>query len=258
MQYIERTDGITYYEIYGEGLPIIFIHPPGMGKITFEYQKRLANRFKIILPDLSGHGDSTPSRNHTSIIKQFVDELSMIIDNEQLDEAIICGYSAGGMIAQEFAFTYPNKTKAILLSGGYPKVATNGLKVEYKLGMSLLKASPESLANVLAFSHAKRTVYRKALFEHICKSDVSNWLEFYEETLYYDCVQKLQSVKSPLLTVYGQQAFWINKHKKYYHSCPDAEIAIVRNSLHQVPTKKWQAFNHVINNFIQSKFVNEM
>ena len=56
-----------FYEEYGEGIPIIFIHPPGMGRKVFVYQQHLANHMRVILPDLSGHGESDTVEESVSI-----------------------------------------------------------------------------------------------------------------------------------------------------------------------------------------------
>ncbi|MDC3415304.1 alpha/beta fold hydrolase [Aquibacillus salsiterrae] len=251
MSYIDINGGKVFYELLGNGTPILFIHPPGMGRKVFDYQKRLSDRFQIILPDFSGHGDSSPFTGDAGIINQYVDEINMILNKEQIYKAIICGYSAGGMVAQHFALTYPDRTKAVILSGGYPEVLTRTLQLEYILGMNVLKSSNEALAKVLAISHAKSKVYRENLYQHILKSNIRNWLQFYQETYHYSCLNALKDIKVPLLNVYGQYSPWINAHKKYYDVCPQADIAIVKNTSHQVPTKKWQAFNHVVRNFIE-------
>ena len=46
------------YNISGKGIPILFIHPPAMGRIVFRYQEELNRYFTIITPDLSGNGDT--------------------------------------------------------------------------------------------------------------------------------------------------------------------------------------------------------
>ncbi|MDL4839696.1 alpha/beta fold hydrolase [Aquibacillus rhizosphaerae] len=250
MKSITFDNGIVYYEQLGNGIPIIFIHPPGMGRRVFDYQKKLAEHYRIILPDLSGHGQSRSFMNGP-IIRQYVKELNLILEEESIDQAIILGYSAGGMIAQEFSLSYPLKTKAIVLSGGYPRVATPGLTMLYKMGMNLLKSSPTTLINLLAFSHARDPEYRKILAEHMKYSDVNHWYKYYEETYHYNCVKKLNLIIEPLLVVYGQNSFWVNKHNSFYDRCGNSEIAMIKNGFHQVPTKKWLALNHVVENFIE-------
>ena len=47
-----------FYEEYGQGIPIIFIHPPGMGRKVFYYQRLLSKHFRVIFLALRGQWDS--------------------------------------------------------------------------------------------------------------------------------------------------------------------------------------------------------
>ncbi|WP_226034764.1 alpha/beta fold hydrolase [Aquibacillus saliphilus] len=254
MKSIQYENGTVYYETNGNGVPIIFIHPPGMGRRVFDKQQQLSDKYLIVTPDFSGHGLSSSSIEY-SIIDNYVEELKLIIDNEKFEQAIICGYSAGGVIAQEFAKAYPTKTQALILSGGYPKVATIGLKIEYKLGMRLFKKSPETLARFLSISHTKDKEYRKVLYSHMLKSDFAHWYKFYDQTLHYNGVTDLDSLDMPLLLIYGANAFWINRHKIYYERCANHHVVYIDKAYHQLPTKHWQPFNQIISEFINTKVI---
>ncbi|WP_171038088.1 alpha/beta fold hydrolase [Aquibacillus sediminis] len=245
---VEELGTSVFYEKLGQGIPIIFIHPPGMGRRVFDYQKHLSDQFQLLLPDLSGHGDST-SPETDDLISQYVKEIRMILDHENLDKAIICGYSAGGMIAQQVAFSHPERLKALILSGGYPKVNSIILASQYHIGMRLFQMSPDTLAKILAFSHTNNRSYQHILYHHMKKSNVQKWYQFYDETLHYNCTTELGSIHVPSLIIYGNNAFWMKKHRGYYQHLPYAKIAYIKETFHQVPTKQWQAFNHVIRHF---------
>ncbi|MCT2536891.1 alpha/beta hydrolase [Aquibacillus koreensis] len=248
-------NGIVYYEKIGEGTPILFIHPPGLGRRVFDYQRVLSSKYQIILPDFSGHGWSKSFLND-SIFNQYIKEINAILRVNNLEKVIICGYSAGGMIAQEYALRYPLNTEALILSGGYPKVDTVGLRMMYNIGVRVLKASPDLLAKILAKSHARDQGYREILYEAMKLTNVNHWIRFYEETYQYDCSEKLMQLQMPVLSVYGKNAYWIHKHKIFYKQCKQSKLAFIKNEFHQIPTKKWQAFNHILENFIKSEVKN--
>ena len=75
-----------FYEDKGSGTPIIFIHPPGMGRKVFFYQLLLANHFRIILPDLSGHGDTIGSSDSVTILG-FAEEIRRLMDELKIEKA---------------------------------------------------------------------------------------------------------------------------------------------------------------------------
>lgn len=246
------TQQVIYADDYGEGIPIIFIHPPGMGRTVFSYQRQLSAMYRIILPDLSGHGDSEVQRKDVDI-SSFAEEIKVLLDSMNIEKAVICGYSAGGMIAQNFAITYPERILGLILSGGFPKVDTVGLKLEYKLGMKILQRSPEKLMNILANGHTTVKEFKELMISQMKKNDLEVWYKFYEKSLHYCCEDRVTLINAPILLMYGNRAFWINAHEKYYRGCPDAQTIYIKGAFHQLPTKHFPQFNANIHNFIQER-----
>jgi pimeloyl-ACP methyl ester carboxylesterase len=236
-----------YFEDKGRGTPIIFIHPPGMGRKVFFYQYFLTEKFRIILPDLSGHGDSEGKPAKFSI-KEYAEEIKAILDNLQIEKAVICGYSSGGIVAQEFASLYSNRVLAMILSGGFPEVKSTLLKYEHLAGMFLLRKYPKVLVKVIAGSHTENKELKQVLIDHMKKADVNTWYQFYQDSLDYSCLKHIENWTFPLLLIYGSRDF-INKHiRKYPNGHFDAEFIV--NAFHQLPMKNWKSFNHIVENYI--------
>jgi pimeloyl-ACP methyl ester carboxylesterase len=243
--------GDLFYEEAGSGIPIIFLHPPGMGRKVFSLQKPLSEKYHVIFPDLSGHGDSTSFIEQVTIQK-YAKEVYLLIDSLQLEKVVVCGYSSGGSIAQEFALTYPEKAAAVILSGGFAKVESPSLKYEHLLGMYFVKHSPKTLAKVIATAHTFEKKFRDELIEHMLKADCRAWFQFYNESLTYSCLNRLNTFETPLLLIYGSRDL-INQHlRAYQKAVPQYETAIIQKVSHQVPVKKYQEFNNEISKFIDS------
>lgn len=243
--------GDLFFEESGHGHPIIFLHPPGMGRKVFHYQQPLSENFRLIIPDLSGHGDSTAVINTVSI-KRYSEEVLKIIDYLELDQVTLCGYSSGGSIAQEFALAFPSRTAAIILSGGFAEVESPTLKYEHLMGMYFVKHSPETLAKVIATAHTFDKDYRQILIDHMLKANLDTWFHFYQESLNYSCLGRLKNLQVPLLLVYGSRDF-INQHlRAYQKELQQFQTAIIPKVSHQVPVKKWREFNKEIKSFMES------
>lgn len=241
--------GDLFYEDWGTGLPVIFLHPPGMGRMVFHFQKPLREKFRIILPDLSGHGDSTARANLISI-KGYAQEVLHLIDHLGIERIVLCGYSSGGSIAQEFALNYPDRTAGLILSGGFAKVESPALKYEHLLGMYFVKHSPETLAKVIATAHTFEKDFRQELITHMLKAEQRTWFQFYEQSLNYSCLDRLDSLQVPLLLIYGARDF-INQHyRAYEREVKHFQTAIIKKVSHQVPVKKWLEFNREIAKFM--------
>ncbi|UOQ44446.1 alpha/beta hydrolase [Halobacillus salinarum] len=157
------------------------------------------------------------------------------------------------MVAQEFALTYPERLKALILSGAFPKVATMGLRFEFFGGIHWIKKSPATLAWLLSKSHFRNSRYKYELREHMAKSNPEVWLSYYEHALIYDCTSRLHELEMPLLFLYGERAVWINHHARFYRNCKDATLVFVDQAFHQIPATHPQYFNPSIHEFLVRK-----
>ncbi|MBT2639508.1 alpha/beta hydrolase [Bacillus sp. ISL-39] len=244
--------GDLFYEEIGQGNPIIFLHPPGMGRKVFQFQKPLSERYKLILPDLSGHGESSVLLKNVTIQK-YAKEVLELADFIGQDKVTLCGYSSGGSIAQEFALAYPERTESIILCGGFAEVQSPSLKYEHMLGMYFVRNSPKTLAKVIATAHTFDKNYRTELIEHMLKTDLNTWFHFYHESLNYSCIGRLKNLNVPLLLIYGARDF-INQHlRAYERELEDFRTAIIPKVSHQVPVKKWQEFNSEVAKFLEEQ-----
>lgn len=248
MPIFKNEDFNMYYDKLGSGIPIVFIHPPGMGRKVFLFQSYLQEHFRVIFPDLSGHGDSSVGTYLDSSISSYANEIKFLLDHLQISKAVICGYSAGGIIAQEFALIFPERTTATILVSSYPKVQSLILKEEHLIGMYLVKKFPRFLAKCIASSHTNRRDIAKVLFDHMMKANKELWFQYYEKTLTYSCVERLTQLKSPLLLVYGSNDF-TNQHIRSYRDIPH-QLKVIEKVSHQVLTKKWEIFNRLVTDFI--------
>jgi pimeloyl-ACP methyl ester carboxylesterase len=251
MASFEHEGGRIYYSDMGSGIPIVFIHPPGMGSMVFQYQQPLSDWFRVILPDLSGHGESPATRTKATI-SGFAGEVSALLDYLNIDRAAILGYSAGGLIAQEFALRHPERTAALLLAGGYPEVQSAAFKYEHLAGMYMVKHHPQLLIRLLAVSHTSDHAYRARLMKHMELADKRVWFQFYGESLEYNCTNQLKKLDAPLLLMYGSRDF-SNQHIRSYKKHTVFQSAIIKKVAHQLPTKKWHAFNQIIAGFLMSE-----
>jgi pimeloyl-ACP methyl ester carboxylesterase len=93
-----ETNGVKiYYEIHGEGEPLLLLHGFTMsGKSWEPWIEDLSRNHKLIIPDLRGHGNSTnPSRAFTH--KMSADDMYGLMDHLQIDKFQAMGQCSGAM-----------------------------------------------------------------------------------------------------------------------------------------------------------------
>lgn len=73
----------------------------------------LAGRFRVVAPDLRGHGRGLATRRFCA--DECADDLAAIVEAMELGPVIVTGYSLGGVVAQVFARRYPHLVKGMVL-----------------------------------------------------------------------------------------------------------------------------------------------
>lgn len=115
---IQTADNrIISYTDTGQGQPIVLIHAfPSDQNLWQAQQTSLQKMFRIITFDLWGFGQSSPVNGQAISMVEYADELKLLLDELQIDKAIIGGESMGGYIALAFLNQYPDKTKGLILA----------------------------------------------------------------------------------------------------------------------------------------------
>ncbi|MDP4084911.1 MAG: alpha/beta hydrolase [Bacillota bacterium] len=251
MYKVTINNEILAYEDIGKGLPILFIHPPGMGRKVFYEQKPLSKHFRLILPDLVGNGDSSYCEKTDITVKRFSDDLISLLDFLGLESTIIFAYSAGGIIAQYLSIHHPLRVQALILSGGYPIVDNFSLKNKHRLGIWVVEKNKRFLSIILAKSHTEDGNYRKILKEHMYKSNTYVWSKYYLESLHFNCKNELTKINTPVLLLYGSKSDDINTYiKAYKKGLTDNQVYVIKGANHQLPTKEPKKVNQIVTGYL--------
>jgi pimeloyl-ACP methyl ester carboxylesterase len=87
----------------------------------------------LIIPDLRGHGLSDKPHAASAYGSQMAKDISGLLAELKLPNAIIAGYSLGGFVALKFAASYPSQTKKVLVMGaGWDQIGTQSLAEKLK------------------------------------------------------------------------------------------------------------------------------
>lgn len=113
------VNGITlHYEERGKGEPLLLLHGFGMcGKGDWgDHVDELAKSYRVIMPDLRGHGWSTnPSGKFT--MRQSAEDIRALLDQLGLKNIRAMGISAGGMTLLHLAIKYPDRVRTMAVIG---------------------------------------------------------------------------------------------------------------------------------------------
>jgi pimeloyl-ACP methyl ester carboxylesterase len=114
---VEVKGGRVRYLTAGAGPPLVLVHGLGGSATNWcELAPLLAPRYRILIPDLPGHGRSDPLPA-VSGLDSFADRVVAVMEEEGGVPAPVVGHSLGGLVALRLALRHPQAVSALVLAG---------------------------------------------------------------------------------------------------------------------------------------------
>ena len=116
MAYIDRGGVKVYYEVHGQGQPILLSHGYSATSQMWQGQVEAFPGYQVIAWDMRGHGQ-TDSPEDQSLYSEAhtVDDMAAILAECGASKAIIAGLSLGGYMSLAFNVSDPEKVRALML-----------------------------------------------------------------------------------------------------------------------------------------------
>ena len=120
MPKVKVNDIQIYYEVHGEGFPLVMIYGSTGSLDGWDPRlvEGLSKHFKLVLFDNRGAG-RTETSNREYTVRLFADDTAGLMDALGISKAHILGISMGGAIAQELVLNYPEKVSKLVLCSTY-------------------------------------------------------------------------------------------------------------------------------------------
>ena len=126
MAFLDINGCVHHYVISGgEDKPaLVFSNSLGSDLRSWDaVAASLGNRFKIIRYDKRGHGLSDALEPPYSI-DNLAQDLADLLDELKIQNALVCGLSVGGLIAQRFALMHPDRVRGLVLCDTGVRIGT--------------------------------------------------------------------------------------------------------------------------------------
>jgi pimeloyl-ACP methyl ester carboxylesterase len=117
---LRRNGTGIHYETHGSGAPILLTHGVGATSRMWDEQvEEFTNRFRLILWDLPGHGQSEPPRRAVTA-KSLTRDVLAILNAAEASRVVLVGLGAGGLIALRCWREMPDRVRGLVLIGTMP------------------------------------------------------------------------------------------------------------------------------------------
>lgn len=208
-----------YYEIYGQGKPLVLIHGGGSTiQTTFgNIIPLLAKHRQVIAMDMQAHG-RTGDRSTNLSFEQDADDVAALLHNLNITKADFLGYSNGGQTLIEIALRHPTIVdKMIMASAFYKRDAT---VPQFWEGFD--SATIDVMPQLLRDGFLKVNNSQQALLNMFNK-DVKRMKEFKGWT-----DEQMRSIEKPTLIINGNNDVGSAEHAvEMYRTMPHAQLAIL-------------------------------
>lgn len=221
---VQVNDIDLHYREKGAGEPLLLLH--GFGSCGDDWgpiAEALARDFRVIIPDLRGHGWSTNPATGFSM-RQSSADVAALLDRLGLRRVRAIGISAGGMTLLHLAVHEPGRIEAMVLVGAsthFPEQARAIMRAS-----SIETIDPGFLAFFRNCARRGEEQVRQLVGQFHAFKDSYEDMSFAPTTL--------ARIKARTLIVHGDrdEFFPVSIPVEMYRAIPEAELWIVPNGEH--------------------------
>jgi pimeloyl-ACP methyl ester carboxylesterase len=212
-----------YYECHGEGSPLLLLHNfSGSTQTWTPFIDPFAAHYRLIIPDLRGHGRSTNPSNHFTH-RQAALDIAALLDHLQIDRFDAIGISSGGMTLLHLATKTPARVEKMILVG----TTTYYTKQSRAIQRQVMPESDEIPWETFRKRHLRGDDQIRALL-----TQFHNFADSYDDMSFTP--PHLATIQAQTLIVHGDrdEHFPVSIAHEMYTSIPNAYLWITPNGNH--------------------------
>jgi len=282
---VESFDGTKIrYTSRGEGLPMMFADGIGCDGYVWKYTwQQFGENCRMVHSHYRGHASSDLPKNTNNLsITDICEDLVRVLDDDEVDQAIMVGHSMGCQVIFEFARQYPDRVIGLVPmcgSYGHPlktfhdnKTLDTLFPFLYPLFV-LTPWVPEAIWHRIvptrfAYEVAVRTEINGHMInfedfmpylKFIGKINVRMFAKMLDHAARHTAEDYLPQIKVPTLIIAGEKDTftpgWLSD--KMHHMIPDSEIITVPKGSHTAPIEMPQLVNLRLERWLLDHFADQ-
>lgn len=235
-----------YYEISGEGTPLVLIHGfLTSGKVWEPYIADFAKHFRVINVDMRGHGRSTNPTNQFTMRQSALD-IYALLDQLGIKTFKAAGISAGAMTLIHMATQQPERIEAMILIGGTPYTGSSD-RNHLTPADSLKPQDYQDLRRFAAYGDDQIRSLWNLLYSFRNNYDIMNFSPPY-----------LSTIKAKTLIIHGDRDnnFPVERALEMYRSIPRSYLCVYPNGEHVPIDRHPEVFKQWALEFLEGEWRN--
>ncbi len=260
MHSLRSDDAEIFYEIQGDGPPVILLHPfPAHHEFWLPVIPALQSRYRLILPDLRGHGESEIGQG-PAVMAKHASDVARIMDAAGVGKAAFIVCSIGGYIVFEFLRRFRSRVSALALCDTRPQPDTsearsNRLKnadavLEQGTEQFLKSMVPNLLGATTVSSRPDIVEGALQMMRKMSPEDISQVLRGMAERP--DSIPDLKHINLPTLIVIGEEDVLstAGDGELMRQNIPGSRLKMIPKAGHYAPWERPEAVAPLLRQFL--------
>jgi len=245
-----------YYEVHGEGTPLVMINGYSLNLDEWDQVvsrvETLSKHHMVIPLDNRGTGRSSKPEG-TYSIQTMADDVARFLDHLEIEKAHVLGVSMGGMIAQELALRHPDKVDALVLVSTTPggKAYDIPRQGEELKKLSWWYSPPTGMSEQELIDEGYGLAYYPKYFEENRERIMVPYTEYptvagtlekqFDACVDHDTYDRLSSIVARTLVIHAADDLLLFPEggRILAENIPNASLLIVNQAGHCVLEEKW-------------------
>ena len=257
---LRSDDAEISYEIRGEGPPIVLLHPfPCDHGFWYPVAAALDSRYRLILPDLRGHGESEIGEGPALMAKHALD-IVRVLDVVGVGKAAFVGCSIGGYILFEFWRRVRERVNALAILDSRPQADTPEARSNrLKAAAIVLEQGTEPFLDAMIPKLMGRTTVEtrpdlvagaRAMMRKMSAEDISLVQRGMAERP--DSVADLKTINVPTLIVIGEEDVLstVADGELMRQNIPGSRLKVIPKAGHYSPWEQPEAVGTILRQFL--------
>jgi pimeloyl-ACP methyl ester carboxylesterase len=258
---IQLGDFQIAYTDEGVGRPILFVHGYPLNRRMWSPQvSGLSSQFRILAPDLRGHGDSTATSSPYPMDLLATDLASFLDKLEVNEPVVLCGLSMGGYVSLAFNQLFPDRLAGLVLAATRASPDSAEAKIGRQRASELVQKeglraivtgmiprlfAPQTLATRPELVQEVKEIMLQTSIQGVL-GDLAGMMERPDST------PSLPGIQTPTLVIHGadDQIIPLAEAITMAETIPGARLVILKEAGHLLNLEQAEAFNSALRDFL--------
>lgn len=248
-----------YYEVSGQGEPLLFIH--GLTSSSRSWKKQVpvfSQHYRVITFDIRGHGRSDKPLGLYSI-ELFAADAVELMKALGISSAHVVGFSLGGMVGFQLAVDVPEMVKSLVAVNSCPEGSMRTFNdsiecfkhIVLRQFNGMRRKEQDTIEQLVPASDRKNS--HQSVIERLAMNNKLAYANAFRSLVVWSVVDRLHTISCPTLLVTSDQDYVpVSVKQSYASKMPCVELTVINNSSHAIPNERAEEFNTVVMEFLSS------